>query len=302
MTTAIVSVPPAGATATPLPNGEDVVIPTEDGRALSGRLHYPDTRPEMAVVIHGGTGFPAGYYQPFACWLATTHRAAVLTYDYRDFGWSQRRPLRHSDATMSDWGIVDQSAALSFLFARYPDLPLRVVGHSLGGQWLAFHRHVGRVDRAVAVASGLGYWRHHPLGTLPRVAVFWWLLGPLAAKLAGYMPGRLLGLGADLPSQVYWEWRRLCLKRDGHRDQWGKAYPHPKLDEARFTLTLVPIDDDTLIPPHMVRRLPMFYPHATVRETMLSPAKLGLSRVNHGGPFLRRNQACWPMIAQALLG
>jgi predicted alpha/beta hydrolase len=279
---------------------EDIRFAAEDGRVLAGRLHVPDGPPRLAVVLHGGIGFAARFYQDFAAWLCATHGAAVLTYDYRDFGLSLERPMRRSTASLADWAIRDQSAALACLTQRFPALPPRVLGHSLGGQWLAFHRNVHRIGRVVAVASGPGYWLDHPRPMLPRVAAFWWA-GPLAVRAAGYMPGRVLGLGADLPAGVYWEWRKLCLRRSYHRSEWGRAYPAPRLEEARFKLRLVSIADDMVIAPHMVRKLAAFYPHAEASETVLDPARLGLKHIGHGGAFLTRNKACWPLLAAPLL-
>jgi predicted alpha/beta hydrolase len=178
---------------------------------------------------------------------------------------------------------------------------LRVIAHSLGGQWLAFHEEVGRIDRVTAVASGPGYWLDHPWPMLLRATVFWWMLGPLAARLAGYMPGRALGLGFDIPAGVYWEWRRLCLSPGYHRSEWGRIYPQPRLEEARFELTIIPIAGDMLIAPHMVRKLPAYYPHAQIAERLLEPAQLGLRAIGHGGAFMARNKACWPNIAAPLL-
>ncbi len=291
------------ATAPALASGtvEEVRFRTADGRTLAGRLHHPAATPRLAVVLHGGAGFPARFYQDFAAWLSEAHRAAVLTYDYRDFGWSSSGPLSRSKARFSDWGIKDQSAALTCLVHRFPGLPPRVLGHSLGGQWLAFHEDVHRIARVVAVASGPAHWLEHPWPMLPRVAAFWWLLGPLATAAAGYMPGRAVGLGADLPAGVYWEWRRLCLSRDYHRSDWGGTYPQPRIEDARFKLTLVPIADDMLIAPHMVRKLPAFYPYADTNEMLLDPALMGLKHIGHGGAFLARNKACWPPIAAPLL-
>ncbi len=280
---------------------EDVRFRTGDGRTLAGRIYHPCTLPRHAVVLHGGAGFPARFYHDFATWLSVTHHTAVLTYDYRDFGGSLNQPLASSDARLSDWGIKDQSAALSFLRSRFPALPPRVLAHSLGGQWLAFHDDVSHVDRVVAVASGPGFWRDHPWPTIPKVMAFWWLAGPIAAWLAGYMPGRLLGFGADIPGGVYWEWRNLCLRPDYHRSEWGRCYPQPRLEEARFKLTIVPVADDGLIAPHMVRKLPAFYPRAQLNETLLAPAELGLKAIGHAGAFLARNQVCWPLIAAPLL-
>jgi predicted alpha/beta hydrolase len=279
---------------------EDVRFAAGDGRPLAGRLHRPAEAPRFAVALHGGAGFPAHFYQDFAAWFAAEHQAAILTYDYRDFGWSLDGPVAWSDARLSDWAIKDQSAALTFLARHFPALPLRVIGHSLGGQWLAFHEDIGRVDRVAAVASGPGYWLDHPWRMLPRAAAFWWMPGPLVASLAGYMPGRALGFGADIPGGVYWEWRRLCLAPGFHLGEWGRAYPRPCLEAARFRLTMLPVSDDIVIAPHMVRKLPAFYPHAQLCETLIDTAGLGLKSIGHGGAFLARNKACWPLIAAAV--
>ncbi len=278
---------------------EKVRIPTDDGRVLAGILFTP-WAPAAAVVIHGGVGFPARYYQAFAAWLAD-QGVMVLVYDYRDFGASADRPLIQSDACLSDWGLKDQSAALDYLIARSEGLPVRVLGHSLGGQWLAFHRNARRVERAVTVASGPAYWLDHPLPMLPIVLGFWWLFGPLIAAIFGYMPGKRLGLGADIPAGVYWEWRKLCLHRDYHISEWGKAYPTPDLAAVRFPVTLMPIADDILIAPHMVRKSHRFYPETRIDEILLDPKAFGLKRIAHGGAFLEKNNACWPAIATALL-
>ena len=284
-----------------VPITEDVRIATADGCLLSGRLHLPADAPSMAVVLHGGVGFPAGFYQNFAAWLAGEYGAAVLTYDYRDFGWSRTRPLSRSDACLSHWGIRDQGAALAWMLERFNELPVRVLGHSLGGQWLAFHEGIERVDKVVAVGSGPGWWLDHPRSMLPLVTLFWWLAGPVATVLCRHTPGKALGLGADIPAGVYWEWRRLCLRRDYHRTGWGRDYPQPNLDAAGFSLTIVPIADDTLIAPHMVRKLPSYYPRANLREVLLEPNRLGIRKIGHGGPFLARNRACWPLIAAGLV-
>ena len=74
-------------------DGEDLDIRSE-GALLRGRLVRPRGTPRAALVLHGATGAPARYYRGFAEWAAAERDMAVLTYDYRDFGASLRRPMR----------------------------------------------------------------------------------------------------------------------------------------------------------------------------------------------------------------
>ncbi|MBB6251772.1 alpha/beta hydrolase family protein [Nitrospirillum iridis] len=281
--------------------GEQAVrITTPDGAQLAGRLMLPPAvpTPEIAIVIHGATGVPRDYYARFAVWLAGARDAAVLTYDYRDFGASAAGPVRHSDATMAVWGVVDQAAALDYLCDRFPDAEIWVVGHSLGGMCLPFHANAGRVARLIAVASGPAHWTKHPWRYTPSVIAFWFLLGPLATRLWGYLPGRLLGLGADLPKGVFWQWRRWCTSRGFYRVDWGRAMPHPMPDRMTGAVTLVGIADDEMMPPERVRRLADFYPAATIRHRVITPAEAGVKAIGHLRLFAERNAQAWPLLLE----
>jgi predicted alpha/beta hydrolase len=288
--------------ADPQPEAElNFVIEAAGGARLSACLRTPEHAPGFAVVIHGATGVPARYYAAFASWLCTAHRAAVLTYDYRDFASSSTGHPRQSKALMSDWGIHDQSAALSDLARRYPDTPLRVIGHSLGALWLGFHDDIARVDRVVSVASGPAYWLNHPISYMPAVIWFWWLGGPLAVTMAGYMPGRITGIGPDLPSGIYWQWRRWCLSREFARGDWGKSLPEPDLTQARFKLTCIGFSDDRLIPPKFAAQLASFYPQAQATLQTLHPSDFGLERIGHTAVFSKHCRTAWPTLVKSLL-
>ncbi|TWB20609.1 putative alpha/beta hydrolase [Nitrospirillum amazonense] len=279
-----------------------VRITTPDGAQLAGRLTLPpDGRePRLAVVLHGATGVPRDYYARFAAWLAAARAAAVLTYDYRDFGASAAGPITRSGATMAAWGVIDQAAALDWLCDRYPGTEIWVVGHSLGGMCLPFHANAGRVARLIAVASGPAHWTKHPLSYMPSVLAFWFLLGPLATLLCGYLPGRLLGLGADLPKGVFWQWRRWCTSRGFYRVDWGQSMPHPTPDRMTGAVTLVGIADDEMMPPERVRRLADFYPAATIRHRVITPAEAGAKAIGHLRLFAERNARAWPLLLDGI--
>ena len=52
-----------------------------DGALLRGRLFRPRGTPRAALVLHGATGAPAGFYRAFAEWASAERDLAVLTYD-----------------------------------------------------------------------------------------------------------------------------------------------------------------------------------------------------------------------------
>ena len=97
----------------------DVQISVRDGRRVAGTLFEPSCELSRAVVLHGATGVPHSFYGRFASWLADKDRAAVLTYDYRNFAAFSIRHPREADATMTNRGVDDQSAALDYLCRRY---------------------------------------------------------------------------------------------------------------------------------------------------------------------------------------
>jgi predicted alpha/beta hydrolase len=279
----------------PVVNGEDLDI-RSDGALLRGRIVRPGGTPRAALVIHGATGAPAGFYRAFAEWAARDRDLAVLTYDYRDFGSSQRRPLRRSRATLADWGRHDQAAALAALARMYPATELWVLGHSVGGLWMGWHEAMGRVSRAITLGAGLTHVTDHPWRYQWKARVFWSAPVRALAAVAGYLPGRMVGLGADLPRGVYEDWRRWCTTRGWHLSDVGRTLPLP--DPARVTarLRMIAVADDDLVPPEAVWRARALYPEAMKEQKVLRPADFGLRDIGHIAPFTRRNAVLWPAI------
>ncbi|MBV6633801.1 MAG: alpha/beta fold hydrolase [Alphaproteobacteria bacterium] len=269
------------------------------GYQLTGQIAVPpEGEAELAVVIHPATGVPARFYRHFAAWVAREHQAAVLTYDYRQFGASLgSMPMREADATMTDWGVADQSAALGAICAAYPDLPVWVIGHSLGGMFLAWHDDAHRVTRQISIASGPAHLSTHPVSFKPMAFYFWMLGGPAFTKMMGYMPGRLAGLGPDLPAGVYWQWRRWCTSRQFYEVDWGGPIPQPDLSRAKADLTIIGITDDPMIPVRQTEKLARFYPSvASVTRRQVSPVDAGVKRIGHLNVFSRTCQQAWPKL------
>lgn len=267
-----------------------VTLPGPAG-PLAGRLFTP-AAPGLAVLINAATAVPAGYYAGFARWLAAERQAAVLIWDYRDFGASGTP--RRSTATMSDWGVHDAAAARAWLASRYAGLPLWLIGHSLGGLALPFQPDLARLDRVISVAAGPVHLRDHPWRMRLGIGSMWYGHGRALTAALGYLPGKRLGLGADVPGPAYRQWRRWCTRDGSCRSD--PAMPPLASDSLRAPVTLVAFADDGMVPAAAVWRLEDWMGKAPVTRRLITPADHGLHSIGHIGAFAARNRAVWPAI------
>jgi len=265
-----------------------------DTATLTGHLYRPTDVPLAAIALHGATAVPQSYYRHFAEWLS--HQGyLVLTYDYRDFGASKTGNARESRASMIDWGLRDQSAAISALVARVrSDVPIWVMGHSLGGLFLPFHDVGHRVARIITVASGPVHLRDHPWWYKPAAGFFWYGAPRWVTAALGYMPGWAMGHRHDLPRHVYGEWRRFCTTPGFHLGEVGRSLPVPDWRRMRGAAKVVAISDDAMVPPDAVWRTLQLYPEAKITQLTLRPSAYGLNRIGHIGAFARASKALWP--------
>lgn len=277
-------------TVTPTVTDEDWQIDAPGAR-LAGCLSRV-AAPRLLVSINGATGVPARFYRPFARWLAADRQAAVLTWDYRDVA-ASGRPHR-SPATMTDWATRDPEAARAALSARFPGLPVWILGHSLGGMSVGFQSGLDRVARIVTVASGHGHISDHAGLARARMAFFWHLAGPAATLALGRFPGARFGLGEDLPPGVFWQWRRWLL--DPGALPADPALGGLRRPGYRGPMTTIAIEDDELLPVPTVRKMAAWHPEARIDFRLLSPGDFGLDRIGHVFPFHPRNTVLWPAL------
>ena len=260
---------------------------------LSGTL-FPAARPKAFAVINTATGVPQSFYRHFAAWLAEEHQVTTLTYDYRDFGASATGPMRRSRATLADWGITDADTARRWATTQAGDLPLWVIGHSLGALMLGWQSDLERIDRLIGVCSGPVHHTDHPWPFRAQVLALWHLVGPISTTLFGYVPKQLTGLGTDLPAPLFRQWRHWCTT-EGF-EATDPTLPRP--DSAALTgqLRSVALSDDLSVPPDVVARLGPRYPQMAQTHVVLNPADYGLGKIGHAAAFSRHNAALWPDI------
>lgn len=268
------------------------LIKTADGAELGGTLFLPSFDPCAALVLNGATGVPQSYYSAFAEWAAVEHGIAVLTYDYRGMGRSLAGPMRQSRATMSDWGLRDNAAARAHLRRAVPDVPLWVMGHSLGTMLLPMQDDISGIDRVIGVASGFVNHADHPWPYRAFALYFWYGIPSLVTPVCGYLPGRKLGLGVDMPGTAYTEWRRWCTTPGVHEGALRDSLPAPDWSRSGAPVRLISFTDDDVCPTICSQRLAETYDGYAQVET-LDPKAFGLKRIGHISAFAKKNEAVW---------
>ena len=162
----------------------ELTLHARDGYALAASLFEARGVARRAtLVVNSATAVPRRFYARFASFMSE-HGLRVLTYDYRGIGGSREGSASASSATMLDWGRLDFAGVLEELERMFPGEPIRVVGHSVGGQLLGLADNGARVERLVLVAAQEGYWRLWPRPARYALAALWTAFGTaLSAKL-----------------------------------------------------------------------------------------------------------------------
>ncbi|HEY2929897.1 alpha/beta fold hydrolase [Piscinibacter sp.] len=270
------------------------------GAVVAARFYAPTGAPKAVVVIGGAMGVRQDYYAPFAQWLAS-QGYLVASFDYRGVGDSRRAPLRRVDADLFSW-TDDFDSVIAAALQRAGEVPLYLVGHSLGAQLPGLLQHRDRVAGLVSVAAGSGYWRDNAPQLKRMVLYFWHVLVPVATWLFGYFPGRRIGKVGDLPRGVVLQWRRWCLNPRYHVGAEG-APVRERFEAARFPLVALSMTDDELMTERGTHVLVDCYANAPRRVERIAPADVAAKRIGHFGFFRDQFQSSlWARTAALLQG
>jgi len=277
------------APQSPVLAAQPLQLVAADGYPLAAHLWRPAGEASAVVVINPATAVKADYYHRFAAFLVE-HGMAVLTYDYRGIGASRQGSLRrHKGISKLDWGRYDCDAALRQARRSVPEVPLYLVGHSIGGLLLGLAPSVGLVDRALTIGAQYAYWRDYGPGK-PLMWLRWHLFMPALTALCGYFPARRLGWHEDLPAAAAYEWaRRPPTLEAAYRHLRAQGDdPLRYFPEMRGDLLAIGLDDDPFGTPAALERLLAYYRNARRHHLRIAPASIGTQAIGHFAYFNSR--------------
>jgi len=209
-------------------------LTASDGFALTATLYTPQQRPSARLIVAGATAVPQGFYRRFAEFSAA-RGFETLTFDYRGIGQSRPPSLKGFRMSLLDWGQQDLAAAVDAM-SQTDSLPLYMVGHSYGGHALGLLPNHGKVDAFYGFGIGAGWHGWMPRMEQLKVLVMWHLVLPILTRWKGYCPWKMLGMGEDLPRDVFLQWRHWCRFPRYFFDD-----PQMQGIESRFAAVTMPV-------------------------------------------------------------
>jgi predicted alpha/beta hydrolase len=278
-----------------------LVLHASDGYELRGfvwRHPSPGGAQRPVVVINAATSVRCEYYGRFAAFLHR-HGFDVITYDYRGIGNSRPSRLRELGAGWLDWGQLDFEAVLQHTAVAFPDQPVQVVAHSVGGLLIGMAPSNARIQRVFTVGSQFAYWRDYLRRRRMGMLIKWHVAMPLLTSIFGYFPAKRLGWMEDTPRGVVRDW----TARDPKFEDAYRSGAHA-LDASqrqalveRFaamhgaTLALSVADDEFGTVP-AIQRLLRYFRNSRVTHVHIAPESMGVPQIGHFAFFMPASSRC----------
>ncbi len=251
-------------------NREEIDVTAKDGAASKITVFEGGHAPSAPVLVcMPAMGVPAKYYDPLAGPILQEGWRFV-TADLRGNGLSALRVRKGVDFGYREMLSFDWPAVTEAVRKRFPQAPLCLFGHSLGGQLSALYLAAnGReADGLVLVAAPSVYWRGWglPLG----LGILAGTQGACAAaRVLGYFPGRRLGFGGTEARGVICDWAR--QSRTGRYEPAGSPVDYEGLlEKLRIPVLAVSFEGDFLSPERAVANLLAKMPAADIVHVNLS--------------------------------
>ena len=289
------------------PDSQTLTIPAVDGYPLHARIWRQSEAAAPVVIINPATSVLSRYYSRFASYLHG-HGFHVVCYDYRGIGDSRPQQLRHFQANWLDWGGQDFEGVLRYVIGAFPDSPIQLVAHSVGGLLVGLAPSSHRIERVFAMGSQFAYWPDYAANRRVPMYLRWHIVMPIFTALFGYFPGKRLGWLEDTPTGIVQDWNAATerleqtwkndarLRTPEQQQALVAQYGRVAADWLAFTVT-----DDPFGTEVATHRLLDYYRGSNRQHLRLDPAQLDGQGIGHFAYFhARYADSLWPVALQWL--
>ena len=223
-----------------------IAVTTADGTCFTVRLLAAAQESAPIVLVLPAMALKAKFYLPLARHLHEAGLSVALC-DLRGQG-EARPPLDAAPPFgYREMLEIDLPAVVGAVRERFPDAPLYLFGHSLGGQLALLHTAADPAGITGVAVLGTG-------------SVFWWAFGPrrwfealwkiqaigVVSRLRGRWPGGML-IGGAMSGRVMTDWARHSLTGRYHPHGSARRYDE-LIRELRTPVLVVSLSDDSLGP------------------------------------------------------
>ncbi len=163
------------------------------------------------MICMPAMGVLSKYYEPLAIEMQKKGWIAITT-DLRGNGHSSVKVSKTTNFGYHEMITYDWPAIISKAREKFPNNPLFLIGHSLGGQLSTLYASINpnQVHGIVLIASGSVYFKGwnfpHNIGVLAGTQ-----FASIISKLFGYFPGQKIGFAGTEAKQVMEDWAHNCL-------------------------------------------------------------------------------------------
>lgn len=255
-------------------------IRSEDGVSSQITVIAASDERVPTIVCMPAMGVKARFYEPLARNLVKKG-LNVVTADLRGHGESGLRASGKNDFGYGDMVVYDWPCIIGETSKLFPNSPIIILGHSLGGQLstLYMSENPHKIAALVLVAAPSLYYRDWPF--LPGLRIFLMTqIFALIARVLGYHPGKRLGVGGTEARRLIGDWARITRK--GRYDMIRKGVEYEELSrELKMPLLAISFSDDRFAPKRAVDRFCERMPGSELTRWHLTPGEIGCSSLGH---------------------
>lgn len=235
-------------------------LTTVDGEYYNLRLSAPvdpDQKLDQfqpIILCLPAMGVPARKYLPLAQSLNNNGFISAI-FELRGIESSSVRASRRSNFGYNQILSIDLPEAIRFIRLHYPENPLYLLGHSLGGQLALLYMSINphEISGLIGIATGSPYFKgwHFPY----NIGIYFLSkFMPLIAFFMGYFPGRKLRFGGRESHQLAKDWahsvRTGRYVAAGHQDDL-----EDNIRQLTKKALFITLDNDFLAPPASSRNM-----------------------------------------------